>query len=303
MEIRLKKELKLGLIGISDGNGHPYSWASIFNGYDRDLMEECGFPVIPRYLEKQIFPKDQISEAKVTHIWTQSNALSQQIARTTNIKNVIDNPKQFIGSVDAVLLARDDADFSRELAYPIIEAGLPIYIDKPLAFSVDEAKKLISLQKYEGQIFSCSALRYDLGLKLTQKDLRRIGSIRSIHAIFPKEWNKYSVHVIDPLLQLIPNRGNLLKSNKWISGDQTLLSLEYKNKLEIHIHNTGKSISPISLRVIGANGWTDLFHNDTYKTFKAALSNFILGIINKEVKISSRQMLEVIELVELGRKK
>lgn len=303
MEIVLKKELKLGLIGLSEGNGHPYSWASIFNGYNKNLMEECGFPIIPRYLEKQTFPEDQISDAKVTHIWTQSNALSKQIARTTNIKYVIDDPRQFIGSVDAVLLARDDADLSRDLAYPIIEAGLPIYIDKPLAFSVDEAKKLISSQKYEGQIFSCSALRYDVGLKLTKQDMNLIGSIRSIHATFPKDWDKYSAHAIDPLLQLIPNRGNLLKSYKWTSGDRISLSIEYENKLDIHIHNTGKSISPIGLRVIGANGWIDLFHNNTFKSFKAALSDFIFCIINNEVKISSEQMIEVIKLIELGRKK
>ena len=64
----MSKNLKLGIIGISDGNGHPYSWASIFNGYNSELMEECGFPVIPRYLEKQNFPEDTIQNASVTHI-------------------------------------------------------------------------------------------------------------------------------------------------------------------------------------------------------------------------------------------
>ena len=24
--------LKLGIIGLSEGNGHPYSWSAIFNG-------------------------------------------------------------------------------------------------------------------------------------------------------------------------------------------------------------------------------------------------------------------------------
>ena len=44
--------LKIGIIGYSEGNGHPYSWSAIFNGYNRVLMESCGFTVIPRYLEK-----------------------------------------------------------------------------------------------------------------------------------------------------------------------------------------------------------------------------------------------------------
>ena len=166
MDIVLSKILKLGMIGISEGNGHPYSWASIFNGYNPKLMEECGFPLIPRYLEKQKFPKDKISNAEVTHIWTQNIEISKKIAKTTNIKNILNDPRQFIGAVDAVLLARDDAEQSRTLAYPLIKAGLPVYIDKPLALSLDIAKELISMQKYEGQIFSCSALLYDSSLKL-----------------------------------------------------------------------------------------------------------------------------------------
>ena len=41
------KKIKLGIIGMSDGNGHPYSWSAIFNGYNRDEMQKCTFPVIP----------------------------------------------------------------------------------------------------------------------------------------------------------------------------------------------------------------------------------------------------------------
>ena len=32
--------LKLGVIGLSEGNGHPYSWSAIFNGYDSVEMEK-----------------------------------------------------------------------------------------------------------------------------------------------------------------------------------------------------------------------------------------------------------------------
>ena len=45
------KELRIGILGMTEGNGHPYSWSAMINGYDRDEMETCGFPVIPRYLE------------------------------------------------------------------------------------------------------------------------------------------------------------------------------------------------------------------------------------------------------------
>ena len=41
--------IKLGIIGMTEGNGHPYSWSAIFNRYDVDAMtKECPFPGIMR---------------------------------------------------------------------------------------------------------------------------------------------------------------------------------------------------------------------------------------------------------------
>jgi len=31
----VKKILKIGMIGYNDGNGHPYSYSAIFNGYNK----------------------------------------------------------------------------------------------------------------------------------------------------------------------------------------------------------------------------------------------------------------------------
>ncbi|MFH1644697.1 MAG: oxidoreductase, partial [bacterium] len=99
--------IKLGIIGMSKGNGHPYSWSAIFNGYNKKLMINCPFPVIPQYLSKQTFPKDSIKNAKVTHIWTQNKKLSEHIAKSSNIENIVNKKKDLIGKVDAILLARD----------------------------------------------------------------------------------------------------------------------------------------------------------------------------------------------------
>ena len=45
-----EETLKLGIIGLSSDNGHPYSWSAIFNGYDPEEMARCPFPGIPEYL-------------------------------------------------------------------------------------------------------------------------------------------------------------------------------------------------------------------------------------------------------------
>lgn len=297
----MSKKIKLGIIGLSKGNGHPYSWSAIINGYDKKLMRKCEFPAIPKYLEKRNFPKDQIKRAEVTHIWTQSSRISNKIANATFIKSVVKDYKDLLGKIDGILLARDDADLHLKYAKPFLKNGLPIYIDKPLAFTIKEAKKIISLQKYDGQIFSCSSNRYAKEFKLNEKQKKKIGKIRSIQAFVPKDWDKYAVHAIDPLIRIIPNRGPILESKRIGNKYQSTLNVKYKNNLILSIFSSGQPYPPLSIRITGTNGCLDLFADDAFQCFKSALNDFISSIKYKENKISIKEMLEIIKLIELGR--
>ena len=172
------------------GNGHPYSWSAIFNGYNKSAMDDCGFPVIPIYLAKQRFPEDTIEGAKVTNVWTQSINLSKKIARATNIENVSHSITEMIPQIDAVLLARDDAENHFKFAKKFLEAGLPVFIDKPLAINMQSANKILSLEQYEGQIFSCSASRYAGEFDLMSDDLEEMGQLKKIVGYTPNSWEK-----------------------------------------------------------------------------------------------------------------
>ena len=182
------RDLKLGIIGMSEGNGHPYSWSAIFNGYDKRAMDDCGFPVIPVYLAKQRFPEDTIAGARVTNVWTQSINLSQKISKAAKIENVNESISEMIPQIDAALLARDDAENHFRFAKKFLEAGLPVFIDKPLAINMQSAKKILSLEQYEGQIFSCSASRYAEEFDLTNDDLEDMGHLKKIIGYTPNSW-------------------------------------------------------------------------------------------------------------------
>lgn len=293
--------IRLGMIGLSPGNGHPYSWSAIFNGYDPVLMDRCGFDVIPRYLEKQRFPEDAIPDATVTHLWTQDENLSRHIAKAAFIGEVVDNFTDLIGKVDAVLLARDDSERHIAFAQPFLEAGLPIYVDKPLALSRRDAEKLIGMQCFPGQLFSCSALRYAPELRLSQAQRERVGEIRFVAASVPKDWDKYAVHVIEPVLQLLPGRGAVVRSQQWGCGDRVSLQVEFSSGVEVQIATLGASAGPLGIRVVGCSGWVDLHFVDTFRAFRYSLQDFVDGVRARDVRIQSTSMLDVVELIELGR--
>ena len=293
--------LRLGIIGMSPGNGHPYSWSAICNGYDQALMEDCGFPVIPKYLEKQTYPDNFIHNAKVTHIWTQDKELSMHIAEASKIACTVANFEDLIGSVDAILLARDDAENHLRFARPFLEAGLPIYIDKPLALSLKRANELLDLQAYSGQIFSCSALSYAEELTPNPAVLANIGAIKSIIGFTPKDWDKYAVHVIEPLLRFLPDNDEVVEVSRWEAGGRTTLHAFFSSGIDAQMTAFGNSTVPITLKIIGSKGCIDLQVSDTFTCFKNALQDFIAGARERQSRISASRMRQVVSLIEMGR--
>ena len=46
---------KIGVIGINDGNGHPYSFSAMFNGFDNDYLHKyCPFDLIKNIYQEII---------------------------------------------------------------------------------------------------------------------------------------------------------------------------------------------------------------------------------------------------------
>ncbi len=296
--------LKLGVIGLSEGNGHPYSWAAIFNGYDPEFMEDCGFPAIPRYLEKQKWPQSRIPDARVTSIWTQDEELSKKVAKASLISTVVHRPTDMIGSIDGLLLARDDAENHLKYVEPYLKAGIPVYIDKPIALSHEGLRALYKLEQYPGQIFTCSALRYSNELKLSSDERAALGELRWIVATTPKSWNKYAVHIIEPVLNLLPENdyprtySNL--TDKSASGASTL-SVSWESGIQTSFFATGDGMTPITLRICGTKGWKELTFSDSFSAFKKALEAFVVGIKNKTVESPKNHNAKVVDLIERGR--
>lgn len=293
--------VKLGVIGLSPGNGHPYSWSAIINGYDPVYMKDCGFPVIPEYLAKQNFPEDSISNAEVTHIWTEDSNLSKHIAKAANIAYVAEKLTDMIGAVDAILLARDDSENHATYARPFLDAGIPIYIDKPLALKVKDAKNIFSYQVFPGQIFTGSALKYAKELQLSNAQICSLGKIYFIKAVVPKDWDKYSIHVIDPVVQLPIDKGSIIWSVASKVGPINSLTTMYSKGMMLSIEAFGEIITPIKISIYGDRGHVELEFIDTFSAFKSALQTFINNVIAKSYNEITDSVLEAVNLIELGR--
>lgn len=291
-------KIRFGVIGMSEGNGHPYSWSAIFNGYDKEFMKNCPFPVIPEYLSERKFPEEYLTEkGEVTHIYTQNFAISEDVAKSSRITNIVNDPEEMIGKVDAILLATDDGENHYKMAKPFIEAGLPIYIDKPLAISIDDALRIYELQQYSGQVYTCSALRFANELMISSDEREALGNIFHVEAIVPKKWDTYAIHVIEPIVSQLPLRGKLqqVKTIKKHGFHHCLI--EWENTTA-YIKTTGNFKSTIDFIYYGESNYTvNKVFKDSFSCFKKAL-NLFTDIINKE-KVKVIDQLETLEIIEI----
>ena len=296
------RDLKLGVIGMSDGNGHPYSWSAIFNGYDADAMADCGFPAIPAYLATRSWPDDRLPGARVTHVWTQDPALSGKVSRAAHVPHVVKHPADMLGAVDAVLLARDDAQGHLSLAAPFLDAGVPVYIDKPVALSQAGLDALYAHQQYEGQIFSCSAMRYAADLHLDDAERARIGPLRLIQATTPKSWAKYAVHIIEPVLRLPVCRGAITIAAATATGQAGGVTVcRIADGPDVVFTATGmEAAAPISIRYCGAHGMVEKVFADSFTAFRSALADFVAGVRDDTVQSTRADLARIVQVIEAG---
>jgi hypothetical protein len=190
--------IKVGMIGFSVGNGHPYSFSSIINGYDKKAFEQSDWLPILNYLESQ--PKNEIGMdiAKVTHAWSQDVAITNQICKCANIPYSPSSYFDFLGEVDAVIIARDDYQSHLEIGKTFLEYGIPVFIDKPLTICP------LEIQYFEpylrsGLLMSSSGFRYAKELDVLRNRPDTLGKIKRIDAVVVNDMYKYGVHMLDAI--------------------------------------------------------------------------------------------------------
>lgn len=294
------RHLNLGIIGLSEGNGHPFSWSAICNGYDPAAMAGCGFPSIPDYLNRQKYPDDFLTGATVTHVWTQDEALTRRVALASKIAHVCRRPEEMLGEVDGLLLARDDAENHYRFAAPFLRSGIPVYADKPLAVNQVAADRLLNEAREPWHLFSCSALYYAAELLLDSEAAARVGPLRAVHAVTPKYWETYGVHLVDPVLRHLPERAVMADRHAWRAGCAVHLLARWTNGVVTCFHATGRTNCGIRIHYIGEHGEQVGLFQDSFHAFRAALAAFLEQVRTHKLMIPREHLLRVVTVLEAG---
>jgi predicted dehydrogenase len=265
-------ELKLAMLGLVEGNGHPFSWSAIVNGqYDAAVMAECGYPVIPQYLAANA-DRLGIDGARVTHVWCDNPAHAEQVSKASCVATVVDRPTDVIGHVDAVFIATDIGSEHIARAKPFIDAGIPTFIDKPLADNRDDLQQFIRWYRSGKRIMSTSCMRYAQEiLALKNAD---IGELRLATAFTCKSWERYGIHALEGLYPLI---GSGIVSVRNVGVEhRDCVRLTHRSGADAQLWAYYDAFGGFgAYQLIGTKGYAAAKFADSFSAFKTQLQVFI----------------------------
>ncbi|WP_020575576.1 Gfo/Idh/MocA family protein [Actinopolymorpha alba] len=198
-------DLRVGLVGVN--TSHAGAYARLLN--ERGVVEG----------------------ARVAWVWGGELRSDQPDAATLaeryDIPHVATEPTERLSETDLVLVVDDTGGGAHHvpLARPFVDAGIPAFLDKPMAVDLAEAKELFALAaKRSTPVTSSSALRFAVELDAERERLAALGALSSVVSVGPGEWYYYGVHAVEQLYAVAGAGVEWVQRFTWPDRDVAVLS-------------------------------------------------------------------------------
>jgi predicted dehydrogenase len=206
-------------------------------------------------------------QAKVVKLWGEDQAQAQAKAAECQIPEVVATPATAISGVDLVMICNRYGDDHPAPARLALAAGVPTFVDKPLANDFADVLALSRLAIQTGvPLMSCSAVRYAVEVLELQPRLPTLGPLslavttgpavgdfpnpRARHPFF------YGIHPVELLHTLLGPGAAAVTTQRTTRGDVGLV--HYPDGRQGVINLLQKSPSLYYGVVFGESGWAEI---------------------------------------------
>lgn len=143
---KIEKGKRVGIIGLD--SSHSIAFTKLLNNAANDVYG--GYKIVAAYP----YGSNSIALSRERIPVYTAEIQKQGVQITASIR-------QLLEQVDVVLLETNDGRLHKEQALEVFRAGKPVFIDKPVAASLKDAKEIFTAaSQYKVPVFSSSALRF-----------------------------------------------------------------------------------------------------------------------------------------------
>ncbi len=179
---------------------------------------------------KQVASQVNALGAHIATVWDPDEKNVAEFVERFGINEVAPRPEAMIGTVDGVIVADDTSCVHGKLALPFLDAGVPTFVDKPLATTVSEAVALVKRAERGGApLMSVSALRYANAVRQYRDEADRLGAAKSMVAVGTnvndRPFHFYGIHATQLLVAVMGVGVTAVQALD--NQDQRILKLRY----------------------------------------------------------------------------
>ena len=177
-----QKRIRIGIIGAE--NSHTIGFGRLFN---RDKK----FPGV-----------------EVLYVWGETEEFAKNAAEKGGIPNIVKDPSEMLGKIDALIVDHRHAKYHLEAASPFVKEGIPTFVDKPFCYRVAEGKVFLAMaRKYGTPVTSYSSIAHSNATFDIREQVATMGKINQVVRYGPVELDSkyggiffYGVHLVQPLM-------------------------------------------------------------------------------------------------------
>jgi predicted dehydrogenase len=190
------EEIRIGLIGLD--TSHVIAFTKIFNDPSR-ADHVPGARVVAAW---------QGGSPDIHASWSRLERFTRELEQDWDVL-LVPTIEELCQQVDAIMLTSVDGRPHLEQAKPVIAAGLPLFIDKPLAGSLRDAIEIFRLaEEAKVPVFTASSYRFHQGVK--EVKAADIGELKGVISYGPAQMEPnhpdlfwYGIHPTEALFTLM----------------------------------------------------------------------------------------------------
>ena len=248
--------LKIGIVGAE--NSHTAAIAKVIN------------------VEKRL------RGVKVTHVWGETKAFARKAAAAGQIEHIVGAPEDFIGAVDAAVVDHRHGKLHLPAAKPLLEAGMPLFIDKPFCYRRAEGQRFLKrAAQLKVPVCSFSTLPKQASFVAFKKQVQKLGRIDALVSSGPcdikSKWGGiffYGIHQVDMLLRLIDGPVRRVQVNRGTGANHSA-TLAFANGCVATMNLVGAGRAAFHLSAIGEKGRVDAAITSDESQYLSGVRDFV----------------------------